>query len=695
MKGKGKERMVTVSERVGRGPRWKWVATLLILLVLGSYIFMYAALKSLDFNNLKPTLVTMIKETTGQDLAVGRICLRVGLTPMLLIEDLALRNPNWTRGSDLVQIRRLEIHVELLALLHQKVVAKRLVLIDPDVKLEASKSGVSNLDFKLSGRREESETPPLKPARFPRVSFHEIVVKNGRFSLKRADSTEPTTFVFESVEIKAKGSDFPIQLRARGFCKGRAFALQALTGSLEQLLSQQDPWPLEASIEALEIHSNIRGSIPPLTGLKGVTFSVAAEGQTTRNIKALLNLEHLPEMGSFNLTAKISCPEVGTYNISDLRLNIERTQVSSSFEVHVGGKKPKIIGFVHSRNLDLRPFLDKRESGRETQQGKRVFSGELMKIDCLAALDGELKLHAKRTITPYGLIQNLQLDALLKDSRFTVRSLKASIGGGAVELRGVCRPVGNNVAVSGALKLENLGLSRLLRDLRTEDSADGTVGGELEFSSFGHSLESLIAHLNARTVLTVEKGTIQHCFVRLLGGELSTSLLELLGVSKSGEYYTDVGCAVCGLDIRGGLAKITALVVDTPEVTVYGSGEVDLGTERLDLSLEPSSKRGFAGLSLSIGELAKPFKLTGSLAAPSLAVDPGKTALTIGKAIAGVVLFGPLGIAGALAGRSSDHNPCEAALEAARKTNNATPVEKAEEPTKFGNLLKPERFGGH
>jgi hypothetical protein len=162
--------------------------------------------------------------------------------------------------------------------------------------------------------------------------------------------------------------------------------------------------------------------------------------------------------------------------------------------------------------------------------------------------------------------------------------------------------------------------------------------------------------------------------------------------SKTAEI-TPTSNALFSLDIRG--SKVTALVVDTPETTVRGSGEVDLKTERLDLSLEPLPKRGVAGLSLSLGELAKPFRLSGTLAAPSLAVDPTKTALTIGKAIAGVVLFGPLGIAGVLAGKTSDRNPCAAALEAAQKGSDAAAVEKTEDSAKYGNVRERETQGGY
>ena len=113
--------------------------------------------------------------------------------------------------------------------------------------------------------------------------------------------------------------------------------------------------------------------------------------------------------------------------------------------------------------------------------------------------------------------------------------------------------------------------------------------------------------------------------------------------------------------------------MDTDQTTVIGQGKVNLKDESLDIALNPSPKKGlqtgiFGKLSLSFGELAKPLKLGGTLADPSFTLDPTLTALTFGKALGGVILFGPLGIAAALAGRGSGpENPCLAAIEAARK----------------------------
>jgi hypothetical protein len=77
--------------------------------------------------------------------------------------------------------------------------------------------------------------------------------------------------------------------------------------------------------------------------------------------------------------------------------------------------------------------------------------------------------------------------------------------------------------------------------------------------------------------------------------------------------------------------------------------------------------------------LSKPFKLGGTLASPSLAIDPTETAITLGKAFGAGALFGPAGVAGALVGGSSgDKNPCLTAIEAARKGVRTSEVEKPE-----------------
>jgi AsmA family protein len=158
--------------------------------------------------------------------------------------------------------------------------------------------------------------------------------------------------------------------------------------------------------------------------------------------------------------------------------------------------------------------------------------------------------------------------------------------------------------------------------------------------------------LNGKTVLVMGKGRVDNKYIDILGGDLSSSLFRLLNPFRKETQYTSINCFVSGFNIKDGVASTTAFALNTDYMVVVGEGEINLKTERLNLSLKPVPKEGIGTrvtgrLTVSLSELTRPFKLGGTLAHPSLAVDPTQTAIAFGKAIGGVMLFGPVGIASA------------------------------------------------
>ncbi|MEJ2040968.1 MAG: hypothetical protein P8X55_18880, partial [Desulfosarcinaceae bacterium] len=102
---------------------------------------------------------------------------------------------------------------------------------------------------------------------------------------------------------------------------------------------------------------------------------------------------------------------------------------------------------------------------------------------------------------------------------------------------------------------------------------------------------------------------------------------------------------------------------------VVGDGQVNLKNERLDIALKPVSRGGIgipglAQLNLGTGPLAESFKLGGTLSEPAIELNKSATAFTLGKAIGGMLLLGPAGLASALLEtRFGDDNPCIKALK--------------------------------
>jgi hypothetical protein len=72
-----------------------------------------------------------------------------------------------------------------------------------------------------------------------------------------------------------------------------------------------------------------------------------------------------------------------------------------------------------------------------------------------------------------------------------------------------------------------------------------------------------------------------------------------------------------------------------------------------------------ATVNISLSEFAKPFRLKGTLANPSLGIDPTKAALTFGKTLGGIVLFGPAGaVTSLVSSKFGESHPCAQALTA-------------------------------
>ena len=82
--------------------------------------------------------------------------------------------------------------------------------------------------------------------------------------------------------------------------------------------------------------------------------------------------------------------------------------------------------------------------------------------------------------------------------------------------------------------------------------------------------------------------------------------------------------------------------------------------------------------------------MQGTLANPSLGIDPTKTALTFGKALGGIALFGPAGLATTfVSGKFGEDHPCTQSLAALDKKGKSAKKKKSGGiGSKIKNLFK-------
>ena len=300
-------------------------------------------------------------------------------------------------------------------------------------------------------------------------------------------------------------------------------------------------------------------------------------------------------------------------------------------------------------------------------------------------VDAEIELKAKQLLLPLLFLSDTTAHVVLEDGHLTVEPLKLVMGGGTLDGHFDLNVQGKAAQMATALKIDRYELGSMLKKLGINDSLHGNVDIELVLKGRGNSIAELMSGLNGKTIVVMGDGRINQNAVKLLGSDLSSGLLQLFNPLKKEEKYTKINCFAGGFDIKNGLAQSTVLAMDTSQVSVVGYGKIDFKTEKIDMSFKPSPKKGIginglAKFTLSFGELTKTLKLRGTLSNPSLSVDPTESIITLGKAVGGVVLFGPFGLAAVLAnGQLGGKTPCLAIIEAAKKEFNKSEAEKSEE----------------
>ena len=117
--------------------------------------------------------------------------------------------------------------------------------------------------------------------------------------------------------------------------------------------------------------------------------------------------------------------------------------------------------------------------------------------------------------------------------------------------------------------------------------------------------------------------------VDLSGLEFSNALLSALGVPQR----TPVKCFITDAGLQRGRFQLQALILDTDEAIVTGSGGADLRKEAIDLQLRTAAKH------FTIGSLPAPINIGGTLKHPS--IMPGAELAVRGGLVAGLAAILP------------------------------------------------------
>ncbi len=664
--------------------KWKKILVLLAVILAGFIAAVFILLFSYDYNKFKPYIAQAVKDATGRSLTLGGdLKLKISFTPALVLENISFQNAPWGSRPEMVKVKRFELEVALLPLLRRNIQINRFRLVEPDILLEINRNGVSNLAFEKKMEAKPPEKKKDEKIALPVFLVRELLIEKGGLTYRDDRSGKSHSLALESFSM-TMDSDKPVAIKAKAVYNKTPLDMAAEIGSIEALTNPSRDWPVKFQLNAEETSLSLEGVIRDAVSARGFKFNLGLKSKDIARLSSLAGTQ-IPVKGPLEIAGQITDPAPQIYRISGLKMMLDKSDLQGAAEINLKGPRPYLNGDFSSRLLDLRS-LTPREGGAQAKTEKpakkaeKVFSHDLLPIDSLKAVDADLKVIAEKILVPHLILEKLRVEAHLEAGSLILKPMQGIIGGGSLDGFVKLRAEGNEADLASALKIDRFDVGTLLKEFGVTDLFEGKVDMILDLQGKGNSVASLMAGLSGKTQTIMNKGRVDQKYVDRLGAGVSTNLLRILNPVKQQVKAVEINCFVNFFDIKNGLAKSTALALDTNYLTVVGEGTVNLKTEELNFSLKPVTKDTLGskgGLDLGLSELSQPLRLGGTLAKPALDVSTAGTALTLGQMAGG----GLAGLASSLAGGKAkgEQDFCRQAIESAR--SGKEPAQRKEKGT--------------
>lgn len=616
--------------RLASGPWLGLAAGAGVAAVLAAVVLLF------PWDVLRGPLNRYVSERTGRQFEITRhLDVKPGWTTRVRLDGVTFANPEWARNPYLLQAESAEFEVRLLPLLMGRLELPSLALQAPRLGLQMEEDGRRTWAL---GRdtADPGNVPKIGSLEVDKGELHYIATARGA-DIRMAFEVNPQA-----------GTALPLKYEAKGRWQGQPFSASGRTGSVLVLNAPlRAPFPLE--INAVAGHTSLRatGTLASLASADGADAVFELRGASLGDLYRLVGVV-LPETPRYAVNGHVT-RQGPVWNVKGIRGRLGQSDLAGDLAFDRSQAVPLLSGKLQSRVLDfddLAPLVGLPEQPRSVAAGPavpavagalparpataktaavpgRVLPTATLDLQRLRAMDANVRYSAARISNVRALpLERADIHIQLKTGVLDLNPLQLGAAGGQLSGRLRINATGDPAVVAVNLDARGLQLNRLFPAVESTRSSLGRVGGNIDLSGRGNSAARMLATSSGDVALLMGEGQISNLlleFAGLDGGEIIKFLLR-------GDRNVHLRCAAAAFDVKQGLMTSRAIVLDTADTVILGTGTVSLADESLNLVLRPSPKDG------SILSLRSPLKVTGTFAAPR--AGPDKAALAGRAAIA-------------------------------------------------------------
>ena len=596
--------------------------------------------------------------------------------PTVTVVGLTLDNPPWEPDRPMAHIDRLQIQLELGALLRGHVVLHRVELVRPELYLHQEKSGRANWTFE---NQAPSNARASGPTKLPAI--RDLQIESGRLELIDELRRLKVKGTVEAHERSSREDARPFHLEGKGSINGKPFKVDVTGGALRGL-SPNRPYPFSLAIRAGENEIQADGRMMKPFDLGALELQVSAHGRDLAELFFLTQIT-LPNSPPFELQAHLT--RDGTqFAVDHIEGKLGESDVSGTVDIDASRKRPDVKARLVSHHLFMKDFAAitgnraaPPASSLASTSGKPpppaappppspLFPDARLQVDRVRAVDADVHFQATSIEAGSLPLTKVALHATLREGLLTLEPLEFDLPEGQFKSWIQIDARQETPEVNIDLRANDIHLDQLKgKDPNAAPPLDGVMQAHAVIQGMGDSVHAVMADANGAVTLVVPSGDVRRAFAELTGVDVAEGLGLLMG--KSGEQ-TPVRCGVVEFDVQGGTAHAQNLVFDTKNVLITGGGQIYLGPERLDLTIQGQPKK------VRLVRLRAPVEIKGTLSKPAFRLETGHLLKQGGIAAALGTLLSPLAAVLAFVdpGLAKDQNCAQLLAEAHADTHLAT-----------------------
>ena len=479
------------------------------------------------------------------------------------------------------------------------------------------------------------------------------------------------------------------------------------------------PWPLDMTQGGFDLNTSGPDINSILTEFAGITldpnsFAVQAAGdwhdgkisvgqgnvrigESAMIVKGTLDLP--PNLSGTDMNVGINSPDLSqlgtidgarwgtlpfemntSFTGSRTRFQMEQflaqlgeSSISGDFSMDFEPETPQFDLKLTSDSLDLRPFLvDPDEEGSEESPGKddRLIPGLVFPTDAMSWYEGRFAVTADRILLETMTLQNTAIEGELREGALNIREIGTDGYQGRLLADLKLVPlVSGGAQLTTSVRSEGLILN-LSKQTEDDRKALPAFDIDIKLSGNGQSLREAAAAFQGNINIISDGGQVRNVRSESAAGLFLSEIVSAISPSESRQEVINISCFAAGIGVTEGVLSLDpGIALQSDKLNIFATGKLNLATEKIDVNFRTETRKA---VSLSTSELVSPYvKLSGTLSAPSVALDPKGTLLSGGAAY----LSGGLSILAkkALDQLGTSESPCadqlpESEQEPARKS---------------------------